>query len=253
MVPYEGALTSTPAGVTAPSTELWDKIYKTGEDKWTNNNVCKELFKFQDVLTDGATGLDILLPLCGRTKMMLWLAEKGHRVVGIEWSDAAVKMFFKENGLSYEVKPYAVGEIITHQYTATEKAVTIYCGDYFAFKEDNLGGFDCIFDHASIGSFPEAKRAKYAEITSSFAKSGGRMVLSIFDYEHEEHPSMPFAVTEAEVVTLYKDTFSRPKLLQEYNAEKTYELFNYAFTQFLVCTFSRFAWKVLFLIKHQPA
>ena len=72
----------TPAGVTAPSTELWDKIYRAGEDNWTNNNVSKELFKFRDFLTDGATNLDILFPLCGRTKMMLWLAEKGHRVWG---------------------------------------------------------------------------------------------------------------------------------------------------------------------------
>ena len=241
------------AGSGDPSAKFWDKLYGTGGDAWTDDAVYEELFKFQDILTDGATGLDILLPLCGRTKMMLWLAEKGHRVVGIEWSDAAVKMFFEENSLSYEVKPYAVGEIITHQYTATEKAITIYCGDYFAFEKDNLGGFDCILDHGSMGSFVEAKRMKYVEITKSFAKSGGRMVLSVFDYEHEEHPSVPFAVTYREVATLYKDTFSDAELLQQYNAEKTSKLFhleNDKNSIFPIWTFSRFAWKVFLLIKH---
>ena len=78
-------------------------------------------------------------------------------------------------------------------YTAHDKTITIYCGDLFAFKEDNLGGFDCIFDHGSIGSFDltKVKRTTYAEIMDSFTKPGGRILLSFFDYEHSEHPLYP--------------------------------------------------------------
>ena len=35
-------------------------------------------------------------------------------------------------------------------YTAHNKAITIYCGDLFAFKEDNLGGFDCIRQESHV-------------------------------------------------------------------------------------------------------
>ena len=75
-------------------------------------------------------------------------------------------------------------------------------------KEDNLGGVDCIFDHGSIGSFDftdTVERTMYAELMNSFTKPGGRIVLSFFDYEHSEHPTVPFAVTEEEVTTLYKE------------------------------------------------
>lgn len=95
--------------------------------------------------------------------------------------------------------------------------------------------------HGSIGSFPEEKRVKYAEIIDSFTKPGGRMLLSVFDYDHSEHPPVPF---EKEVATLYKDNFSLPKLLQEIDANRTGELFQ---SRDAIWTFS---WKILFLVKH---
>ena len=139
-------------------------------------------------------------------------------------------------------------------YTANDKTVIIYCGDLFAFKEDNLGGFNCIFDHGSIGSFDftDVKRTMYAELMSSFTRPGGRNLLSFFDYEHSEHPTVPFAVTEEEVTTLYKDHFKPPQLLHEFDATKTINLFDIkeGRTLFPVWTLSRFSWKVVLLIKH---
>ena len=138
-------------------------------------------------------------------------------------------------------------------YTASDKAITIYCGDLFAFKEDNLGGFDCIFDHGSIGSFDfiEIPRSTYAELMTSFTKPGGKILLSFFDYEHSEHPTVPFAVTEKEVVNLYKENFKTPELVQEFDDTKTADLFNMSpNTIFPVWTLNRFSWKLLLLVKN---
>ena len=54
-------------------------------------------------------------------------------------------------------------------YKASEKAVSIYCGDIFAFKEHKLDGFDCVLDHGALVSFDpnSEKRMKYADIISS--------------------------------------------------------------------------------------
>ena len=50
------------------------------------------------------------------------------------------------------------------------------------------------------------------------------MLLSVFDYEQAEHPTMPFAVTEAEVGVLYKNSFEL-QLLQEFDSKKMKDLF----------------------------
>ena len=90
----------------------------------------------------------------------------------------------------------------------------------------------------------------YTELMNSFTKPGGRIVLSFFDYEHSEHPTVPFAVTEEEVTILYKEHFSPPQLLQEYNAKETAEIYDFKEnTLFPVWTFSRHSWKVVLLIK----
>ena len=245
---------STTVGSPAhPNMQFWNKLYQDKKDEWTSEATDKELLKFYDILTDTKTDLDVLVPMCGKTQVMLSFAEKGHRVVGIEWSELAVKQFFEENCLEYTTQSRSIGGTEMPVYKANDKAITVYCGDLFAFKQDDLGGFDCIFDHASIGSFDftEIKRTTYAELMNSFTKPGGRILLSIFDYQHSEPPIIPFAVTEEEVVNLYGEHFNSPQLLQEFDAKKTADLFNLQQgTAFPVWTFSRFSWKLLLLTKH---
>ena len=125
---------------------------------------------------------------------------------------------------------------------------------FFAFKRENLGRFDCIFDHGAIGCFDFAKhsRSSYVEIINSFTRPGGRILLSTFDYEHSEHPTIPFAVTENEVRELYKGNFDPPQLLADLDDKTTAEMFNLraqGLGRFAVWTFSRFSWKILLLVK----
>src|SRR5690348_18017582 len=45
-------------------------------------------------------GSRVLVPLCGKTLDMPWLAEQGHRVLGVELSPLAVEQFFAGQGLA---------------------------------------------------------------------------------------------------------------------------------------------------------
>ena len=237
------------AGITTSKLEF-DKIYIESKDVWTKNASDRELIKFYDVITNGKENLSVFLPLCGKTEVLLYFAEKGHRVVGIEWSEVAVKMFFQENNLSYSCQTRNISGTDIPVFTANEKDITIYCANIFSFENENLGGFDCICDHASIGALSKDDHAKYANIMTAFTKPGGRMLLSIFDYDYSEHPFPPFAVTQKEVTSLYSSSFEIPKVLQELDASKTAEIFELAPDGvFPVITFSRMSWKFLLLIK----
>ena len=236
-----------------PNMQYWDMAYEADEDIWTKEAVNQKLMGFLDTLTNGKTGLDILVPMCGKTKIMLYLAEKGHRVVGIEWSKVAVEQFFDENKLEYTTQLCKIGGTDISIYKAKDKAVTVYCGDFFAFKEHNLGPFDCVFDHGAIGcfEFQMSERPMYAKIINSVTKPGTRVLQSIFDYEHTEHPMVPFALTEAELVTLYKENFDI-QLLQEFDAQEFVDAFRFpsGSERFPVLTFSHFSWKILLLVKN---
>src|SRR5699024_2930193 len=50
-------------------------------------------------------GAGVLVPLCGKSVDMLWLASRGYRVVGVELSEQAVRAFFAEHGLQPQVAP----------------------------------------------------------------------------------------------------------------------------------------------------
>ena len=167
--------------------ESWHLMYQKQLDNWTNEAGDQEL---------------LFVPMCGKSKVMLLLAEEGHRVVSIEWSKVAVEQFFEENNLAYSTELCNIGGTDMPKYKAEGKAVIIYCGDFFSFKQHKLGPFDCVLDHGALRCFDFRKettsRAVYAEIIKSFIKKpGGRMLQSIFDYEHAEHPNPPCALMQA--------------------------------------------------------
>ena len=137
------------------------------------------------------------------------------------------------------------------KFTAKDEAITVFCGDIFQFEGHNMGSFDCVFDHGSVGSFHSSERSKYVEIMKTFMKPGGRMLLSVFDYKQSEHPTIPFAVTEEEVVGLFKESFDPPRVLEEIDADRTADIFHMynRVLLFPVKTFSHFSWKIYLLVK----
>ena len=43
------------------------------------------------------SGTRIFVPLCGKSLDLIWLAEQGHQVVGVELSSLAIEAFYTEN------------------------------------------------------------------------------------------------------------------------------------------------------------
>ena len=232
-----------------PNLELWNNIYKNKKDNWSNEEADGVVTEFSMDLTQRKVNQSILVPLCGRSKVVLTLAEQGHKVVGIEWSKIAILAFFEDNKLPYVELVYSLDGKDIPMYQAKEKLITIYCADIFAFKNHKgIGLFDCILDHGSIGMF-YADRAMYAAIIKSFIKPGGRVLLSIFDYVHSEHPTIPFAVTEEEVISTFKDTFKTITLAKELDAKAMAKVFHLESPDcyFPVLTLSRLFWKIILM------
>ncbi len=97
----------------------------------------------------------VLVPLCGKSLDMLWLAEQGHEVVGIELSPIAVEAFFEESKLT--PKKQRIGNFIRWR----AKKISIWCGDFFALSSKQIGRIDGVFDRAALTALPPEMRSRY--------------------------------------------------------------------------------------------
>ena len=230
---------------------MWDTLYQDKNDFWTQDAAYDMYMELSNSLTRGKANQNILVPLCGRSKLMLKLAEQGHTIVGIEWSKTAIEAFFEENELAYQELFFKLKEKQIPMFRAKEKPITIYCGDLLTFQDHaGIGPFDWIQDHGSIGCFATG-RSSYAAIMDSFTKPGGKVLLSIFDYDHSEHPSIPFAVSEKEVNFLFKDNFKTITLEKELDATATAQIFHQESGGiFPVLKLSQMSWKIMLLEKN---
>ncbi len=151
----------------------------------------------------------VLVPLCGKTPDLIWLSNRGHSVIGIEYSDVACKQFFRENGLDY--KSEKSGAFIKH----VSENITIWQGDFFKITAKKLPGFTCIYDRAAFVALPPDRRKKYVNKIIELSNPETRIFLHTFEYDQQEMNGPPFSVLEKEIDVLYGNFFSKQLLLNE--------------------------------------
>jgi thiopurine S-methyltransferase len=150
-----------------------------------------------------------LVPLCGKSLDLLWLAEQGFRVTGIELSERAARDFFTENKLEFEVSN------IAGMPTYSSSHIDIHCADFFSFRANDLPPFDAIYDRAALVALPTEMRRTYANHLAQLIRPGTDMLLITLDYPQEEMKGPPFSVTRAEVRGLFERQFSIRQLFSE--------------------------------------
>ena len=150
-------------------------------------------------------GSRIFVPLCGKTLDLIWLAEQGYEVVGVELSALAVEAFFSENNLA--VEPSQSGDL---QYWKSEK-ISIFCGDFFKLTPEILGKIDAVYDRASLIALPPAMRQDYAVKLTELAQSAPKFLVTL-EYEQLKMDGPPFSVSEDEVRALYKANYQVKQL-----------------------------------------
>ena len=78
---------------------FWLQRWQEGQIGFHRSDVMPLLEKHWPSLQLPA-GSRVLVPLCGKSLDMHWLAAQGHRVLGVELSPLAVTQFFEEAGLT---------------------------------------------------------------------------------------------------------------------------------------------------------
>jgi thiopurine S-methyltransferase len=146
-------------------------------------------------------GSRVFVPLCGKSLDMIWLAQQGHEVIGVELSPVAVEDFFRENGLHPVKRKQG-------QFTSWSCGrLSVLCGDYFALSQTDIGEFDTVYDRAALTALPENIRGLYvAQLMRLVPKSARILLLTIEDAA--DGATMKQAVgVDDEIAALYSAGF----------------------------------------------
>ncbi len=138
----------------------------------------------------------VLVPLCGKSVDMLWLAAQGCRVLGVEISPLAIAQFLQENGLTATTRDSPLGR---HYHAGRIELIE---GDAFALDAATLAGCDAVYDRAAIIALPPDLRQRYAESVYARLPHGCRGLMITLEYPQAEKDGPPFSVRESEVRAL---------------------------------------------------
>lgn len=179
--------------------DFWLSKWQKGETGFHLGQVNPWLEKYWGLVDDVPGG--VFVPLCGKTRDMAWLAQRGRSVVGVELSPLAVEAFFQEAGWRVEV----VQQDMLRRHTAQsgQTAVTVWQGDFFGLTPVNVAGCRLVYDRAALIALPAETRARYVRHLHSLLPAGSQILLVTLEYPQTEMNGPPFSVEESEVHALY--------------------------------------------------
>ncbi|TKJ84534.1 thiopurine S-methyltransferase [Pseudomonas koreensis] len=143
----------------------------------------------------------VLVPLCGKSLDLAWLAGRGHRVLGIELSEKAVENYFSE----HQVQPQIIEKGAFKVYRSD--AFELWCGDFFALTAGDVADCTAIYDRAALIALPAPMRERYAAHLQRILPQGVQGLLITLDYDQAQMPGPPFAVGDDEVQRLLGDAW----------------------------------------------
>lgn len=187
--------------------DYWQERWKQEETGFHQNEVNPYLRQYWQEL-HLARGSDVFVPLCGKSRDMLWLSEQGHSVLGVESSDIAVQAFFRENGYT----PHHVAREKFDCYNAG--GIQILCGDFFDLSKHDLAKVSAVYDRASLIALPPEKRERYVRWLLNILPPATQILLITVDYDQQEMAGPPFSVSADEVEALYHGQFTIRVLAQ---------------------------------------
>ena len=195
--------------------EYWRRRWREGRIGFHQEAIDPHLLRHLPGLADrvGAAHppLRTLVPLCGKSRDLLWLGEEGHRVTGVEIAPEACALCASEQQLS-PLSPPAGAERAWRRDLPGGGRLDLLQGDILDLPtpspdgEGDAGpGWDLIWDRAALIALPARLRPRYAGHLWECLRPGGAMLLVTAEYDSAEREGPPHSVPAGEVDRLYPE------------------------------------------------
>lgn len=142
-------------------------------------------------------GARVLVPLCGKSRDLAWLAGQGYRVLGVELSERAVEDFFSEQGRRPQVSQHGAFKVYRNE------GIELWCGDFFQLSAADTADCAGFYDRAAIIALPLAMRERYVAHLQALLPPPCAGLLITLDYDQSVIQGPPFAVLDDEMQRLW--------------------------------------------------
>jgi thiopurine S-methyltransferase len=191
---------------------FWNERWREGRIGFHASDVNPALERHADFVLDAsanAANARVLVPLCGKSLDLPFLAERGAELVGVEFVELAVQQFFDERGLAAEVR--AARPDARHPvYSAGPYRILV--GDFFSVTPGEAGPISGIYDRAALVAVKPEQRAAYAAKLGELTAPGAPLLLVNFIHDLPDGP--PFSISESELSNHFEPYFEM-KLVEE--------------------------------------
>ncbi|MBI1942286.1 MAG: methyltransferase domain-containing protein [Betaproteobacteria bacterium] len=160
--------------------EFWDVRFRGGVTPWDAGGVPPRLATWLAVERER---LRVLIPGCGTGYEARAFHERGHEVVAIDFSDAALEAARRELGALAHLASRA---------------------DFFAFE---TVPFDLIYERALLCALPRARWQDWAQRVAELTRPSGRLAGFFFTDDNQRGP--PFGIGLGELDLLLSEAFFR--------------------------------------------
>ncbi len=183
----------------------WVQRWKENKTGWHKETINARLLEFVDCLALQKEDT-VFVPLCGKSKDMVYFLEQGYKVLGVELSALAIEAFFGENNIQYAVQK--VGKFSVYE----GQNIRIFCGNYFDLEVRHLEAVCAVYDRACLVALPADLRVRYVQHLYAIISKDCRMLLLTLNYPQSQTSGPPYAVNETEVASLFKAGFKYEQL-----------------------------------------
>ncbi len=182
---------------------FWVKMWEDSDIPFHRQEVNQFLIEHINKL-DLKSGDCILVPLCGKSIDMLWLAKQGYKMIGVELSSIAARAFFNENNLAVKIS-----EQKNFQHFQCQN-IEIFCGDFFKLATENLPPVKAIYDRGALIALPPDMRKKYVNHLINLTTAETKILLEVVESPCQVQ-GPPFPVDSNEIKMLYGKNFTIQK------------------------------------------
>ena len=192
--------------------EDWERRWKNRHIGFHKTDIHPDLIKHENVLLSAQMKSRILIPCCGKTLDMIYLADKGHAVVGVDICEAPIQEFFNENNLKYTAEELSA---IT-RYQAIGKDITLYSGNFLKLDRTIAGQFDAVWDRGSFVAMNPNQRGEYVKVMITLLKPEAKYLLNTVYFVNPAWNEPPHSVSDEDLDEYFGKSFN-VQHLDKYN------------------------------------
>lgn len=181
--------------------DFWHQRWAANQTGFHQSQANADLQRFWPELGIGK-GARVLVPLCGKSLDLVWLAEQGYRVLGVELSEKAVQEFFCEQKLTPVISQRDAFKVYVCE------GIELWCGDFFALRAEDVADCVALYDRAALVALPPAMRERYVAHLASALPAECQGLLITLDYDQAKLDGPPFSVPDEEVRRLLAEVWT---------------------------------------------